>query len=110
VNKVRKPGRPDLYYVRPHEIQVLFAGDPQAELHATVEHVFAAGPGARLTLRLGRTSETIDADITREQLDEMALDAGDEVGLRLPVAAPATIVDPSATSPVTLKALPLQLP
>jgi sulfate/thiosulfate transport system ATP-binding protein len=92
VNKVRKPGRPDLYYVRPHEIQVVFAGDPQAELLARVEHIFAAGPVARLTLRLGRTSETIDADLTREQLEEMALDEGDEVGVRLPsavnVAAP----------------------
>ena len=103
VNKIRKPGRPDLYYVRPHEIQVLFAGDAQAELHAKVEHVFAAGPGARLTLRIGRTSETIDADITREQLDEMALDAGDEVGLRLPVTAPAAVIDTSASSPLLLK-------
>jgi sulfate transport system ATP-binding protein len=84
VNKVRKPGRADLFYVRPHEIQVVFAADPQAELHATIEHIFAAGPSARLILRPGRGAETIDADITREQLEEMALDEGDEVGIRLP--------------------------
>lgn len=84
VNKLRKPGRPDVFYVRPHEIQILFAGDVEAELTAQIEHVFAAGPIARLTLRLGKkSSETLDVDITREQFDEMGLDCGEEVGIRL---------------------------
>jgi sulfate transport system ATP-binding protein len=83
VNRVRKPGRPDLFYVRPHEVRVLFAGDSTAELHAKVEHLFAAGPSARLTLRVLDSKETLDADMTRQQLDEMGLSEGDEVGLRL---------------------------
>jgi sulfate transport system ATP-binding protein len=83
VNRVRKPGRPDLFYVRPHEVRVLFAGDSAAELHAKVEHLFAAGPSARLTLRVQDSKETLDADMTRQQLDEMGLSEGDEVGLRL---------------------------
>lgn len=93
VNKLTKPGRPDVFYVRPHEIQILFAGDARADITATVEHIFAAGPGARLTLRLGKSPETLDADITREQLAEMALEAGDEVGIHLNLSArkrPAT--------------------
>jgi sulfate transport system ATP-binding protein len=86
VNKLQRPGRPEVIYVRPHEIQVVFAADVTADLRATVEHIFAAGPGARLTLRLGKTRETLDADITREQLEEMGLDEGDEVGVLLPKA------------------------
>lgn len=83
VNRVRKPGRPDVFYVRPHEVRVLFAGDSTAELHAKVEHLFAAGPSARLTLRVLDSKETLDADMTRQQLDEMGLSEGDEVGLKL---------------------------
>jgi sulfate transport system ATP-binding protein len=83
VNRVRKPGRPDLFYVRPHEVRVLFAGDCNAEMHAKIEHLFAAGPSARLTLRLQDSKETLDADMTRQQVDEMGLSEGDEVGLQL---------------------------
>lgn len=83
VNKVRKPGRPELFYVRPHEVNILFAGDAKAELHAKIEHLFAAGPSARLTLRIQESRETLDADITRQQLEEMGLSEGDEVGLHL---------------------------
>jgi sulfate/thiosulfate transport system ATP-binding protein len=85
VNKLQRPGHREVIYVRPHEIQIVFAADPGSDLQATVEHIFAAGPGARLTLRVGRNRETLDADITREQLEEMGLDVGDEVGLRLPI-------------------------
>jgi len=83
VNKITKPGRHDVFYVRPHEIQIVFAGDPSAELTARIEHIFAAGPIARLTLRLGNSHETLDADITREQLEEMGFAEHDEVGIRL---------------------------
>jgi sulfate transport system ATP-binding protein len=83
VNRIQKPGRPDLFYVRPHEVRILFASDCNAEWTATIEHLFAAGPVARLTLRPIHSRETIDADITREQLEEMGLSEGDEVGLQL---------------------------
>ncbi len=89
VNKFRKPGRPDLYYVRPHEIEILFASDCQAQFHARIEHLFAAGPVARLTLRLPETRETLDADLSRQQLEAMGLAEGDEVGFRLSVASPS---------------------
>ena len=83
VNRVRKPGRPDVFYVRPHEVRVLFAGDCNAELHGRIEHIFAAGPSARLTLRLPDSRETVDVDMTRQQLEEMGLSEGEEVGLQL---------------------------
>lgn len=83
VNRVHRPGETDFLYVRPHEVRVVFAGDCSAHLIATVEHLFAAGPIARLTLRPVHSRETIDADISREQLEEMGLSTGDEVGLQL---------------------------
>jgi sulfate/thiosulfate transport system ATP-binding protein len=86
VNRIARPGRPETLYVRPHEIEIIFAGDVRADFIARIEHVFAAGPVARLTLRLGDTPETLDADITREQLEEMGFDEGDEVGVRLTIA------------------------
>jgi sulfate transport system ATP-binding protein len=82
VNRVRKPGMDCMFYVRPHEVNVLFASDGGAELHAKIEHLFAAGPVARLSLRVIESSETVEADMTRQQLDEMGLSEGDEVGLR----------------------------
>ncbi len=91
VNKIRKPGRPDLFYVRPHEVRVLFAGDRDADMSASVEHLFAAGPRARLTLRIHESRETMDVDITRSQLEEMGLSEGDEIGIQLSRAATRTV-------------------
>ncbi|MGB8166221.1 MAG: TOBE-like domain-containing protein [Chthoniobacteraceae bacterium] len=69
-------------YVRPHEIEVGFAADEGVEATAHVRHVFAAGPSARLHLRLA-SGQFLDAEISRAQLESMALDEGDEVGLRI---------------------------
>ncbi len=68
-------------YVRPHEVEVTFAAEDSVDAHARVRHLFAAGPVARLNLRLGDGS-FIDAEISRAQLEEMALGEGDEVGVR----------------------------
>lgn len=91
VNKIRKPGRPDLFYVRPHEVRVLFAGDQDADMSASIEHLFAAGPSARLTLRIHESKETMDVDITRSQLEEMGLSEGDEIGIKLSSATQNTV-------------------
>ena len=68
-------------YVRPHEVDVLFAPDQGTQTTARVNHVFAAGPTARLTLTLP-DGQIVDAEVPRSQLDAMALSEGDEVGLR----------------------------
>lgn len=93
VNKIRKPGRPDLFYVRPHEVRVLFAGDQDADMSASIEHLFAAGPSARLTLRIHESKETMDVDITRSQLEEMGLSEGDEIGIKLSSATKNTVTE-----------------
>ena len=68
-------------YVRPHEVEVVFAAEPGVETHAHVSHLFAAGPIARVHLRLA-DGQRVDAEIPRLQLATMALAEGDEVGLR----------------------------
>jgi sulfate transport system ATP-binding protein len=68
-------------YVRPHEVEVGFAADEGIQTTAKVSHLFAAGPIARLNLRLN-DGRFVDAEISRSQLETMALDEGDEVGLR----------------------------
>jgi sulfate transport system ATP-binding protein len=68
-------------YVRPHEIDVVFAGEEGTDATGRIRHLFAAGPIARLNLRLA-TGQFLDAEISRAQLESMALDTGDEVGLR----------------------------
>jgi len=68
-------------YVRPHEVDVVFAAEQGVQTQAHISHLFAAGPIARLNLRLP-DGQRVDAEIPRDQLDTMALTEGDEVGLR----------------------------
>jgi sulfate transport system ATP-binding protein len=68
-------------YVRPHEVEIGFVADEGIHTTARVSHLFAAGPIARLNLRLD-DGRFVDAEISRSQLETMALDEGDEVGLR----------------------------
>jgi sulfate/thiosulfate transport system ATP-binding protein len=68
-------------YVRPHEIDIVFANDVGVEATARIRHLFAAGPIARLNLRIA-DGQFVEAEISRAQLESMALDEGDEVGLR----------------------------
>jgi sulfate transport system ATP-binding protein len=81
VNKLHE-GR-DARYVRPHEIEVLFAAecDPATDRLARVQHLFSAGPVATLSVRL-EDGQFLDVELSRKQLDELALDVGDEIAVR----------------------------
>lgn len=68
-------------FVRPHEVEVVFAADAGVQVRARVLHLFAAGATARLNICLS-DGQLVDAEIPREQLEAMALAEGDEVGLR----------------------------
>lgn len=73
----------DARYVRPHEIEVLFAAecDPATDRLARVQHLFSAGPVATLSVRLD-DGQFLDVELSRKQLDELAIDVGDEIALR----------------------------
>lgn len=71
-------------YVRPHDIEILFAAeaDPATDKLARVHHLFSAGPVARLSLRLD-DGQFVDAELSRQQLEELGLSVGDPVAVRM---------------------------
>jgi sulfate transport system ATP-binding protein len=73
----------EVSYVRPHEIEVVFAAeyDPLTDRLARVLHLFSAGPIATLTLRL-EDGQFIDVELSRKQLEDLGLSVGDEVAVR----------------------------
>jgi sulfate transport system ATP-binding protein len=77
----------DTRYVRPHEIEVLFAAefDPSTDSLAQVHHLFSAGPVATLTAKL-HDGQFLDIELSRRQLAELSLSVGDEVAVRPLVA------------------------
>ncbi|MES2659605.1 MAG: sulfate ABC transporter ATP-binding protein [Verrucomicrobiota bacterium] len=70
-------------YVRPHEIEVVFAAeyDPTTDRMARIQHVFSAGPVATLSVRL-EDGQFADVELSRKQLEELGLSVGDEVAIR----------------------------
>ena len=76
-------------YIRPHEIEVCFAAehDPANGRLAKIQHLFSAGPVATLTVRL-EDGQFLDVELSRKQLDDLALDVGDEISLKLGPASP----------------------
>jgi sulfate transport system ATP-binding protein len=82
----------DNRYVRPHEIDLKFAAEDGVDLTGRVNHLFVAGPFARLSVvpESGPRRE-IEVWATREQVEEMALSHGDVVGLRFPDARRSTV-------------------
>jgi sulfate transport system ATP-binding protein len=84
VNKLATPGSATRY-IRPHEIEVKFAAefDPETDCLAEVQHLFSAGPVASLSVRTG-DGQFLEVEISRKQLDELALSEGDKVALGLP--------------------------
>ncbi len=87
VNKLAGPSG-GFRYVRPHEIEVVFAAeyDPATDSLGKVQHLFSAGPVATLTLRLN-DGQFLDVELSRKQLEELALSKGDEVAVRVSATA-----------------------
>ncbi|NQX02520.1 sulfate ABC transporter ATP-binding protein [bacterium] len=82
VNKLTDPSGVERY-VRPHEIEVVFAAeyDPTTDRMARIHHLLSAGPVATLSVRLD-DGKFVDIEISRKQLDELALSTGDEIAVR----------------------------
>ncbi len=85
VNAIKDSRNPEApIFVRPHDVSILFAAeaDPATDRLARVQHLFAAGPVAKLSLRL-EDGQFLDAELSRQQLDELGLDVGDPVAVRM---------------------------
>ena len=68
-------------YSRPYEVEVLREPE-QSSIAATVEHVAPRGPSVRVELRVTEGDNTIEADLTREELQALGIAAGDKVFVR----------------------------
>lgn len=70
-------------YVRPHEVEVLFAAeqDPLTDRIGRVQHLFSAGPIGTITVRL-EDGQFLDVELSRKQLDELGISVGDEIAVR----------------------------
>jgi sulfate transport system ATP-binding protein len=71
----------DRLYVRPHDVEILPAGE-RGGLAARVVHIFSAGSAGRVTLERLSNRELIEAEISRAELAELALRPGQEVSIR----------------------------
>jgi sulfate transport system ATP-binding protein len=71
-------------YVRPHDVEIVPAHTAVDAEPAVIRSIHAAGPVARLTcVRSSGSHEPIEAEISRQRLKELDLDAGDPVLLRM---------------------------
>jgi sulfate transport system ATP-binding protein len=80
---------PDGRYIRPHEIELRFAAEEGVDVTGRVSRLFVAGPFARVTVipEKGPRGE-LEIWAGREQVEEMALESGDVIGLRFAPARP----------------------
>jgi sulfate/thiosulfate transport system ATP-binding protein len=66
-------------FVRAHELDVLRTPDTRAHVRARVVQVNSAGPVVKVRLHAEDFGVTLTADVSREQLAALGLEAGDEV-------------------------------
>jgi sulfate transport system ATP-binding protein len=71
-----------LAYARPHEIEVFLETAGDDCIPVTVDHVVARGSFVRVELLTGGDDRTIEADLTRERLQELSLTKGQRVFVR----------------------------
>jgi sulfate transport system ATP-binding protein len=72
-------------YARPYEIEILLEEDGDDLIAAKVEHVVTRGSVIRVELATGEGGDdprTIEADLTRERVRDLALEKGQDVFIR----------------------------
>ncbi len=70
-------------YVRPHDVEIEAAGASEHEyaLQARVLHIFSAGNTGRVSLERVGTHEPFEAEVSRQTLRQLNLQAGDTVSV-----------------------------
>jgi len=66
-------------FVRPHDVEISRRRDPICLIPARVLAVASAGPVARIELERSEDQRRVDAELSHERFEELALRAGDEV-------------------------------
>ena len=66
-------------YVRPHELDIARRPGGDSAVAATVRYIHAVGPTVRMELERGDNGSSLDAELTRERFQELALKTGEQV-------------------------------
>jgi sulfate/thiosulfate transport system ATP-binding protein len=69
-------------YARPYEIEISLEPEGDDSIAATVEHVVTRGSVIRVELATSASERTIEADLTRERVKDLALEKGQGVYIR----------------------------
>jgi sulfate transport system ATP-binding protein len=70
-------------YVRPHDVEISRVSDSQFSIAATIVHVSAAGPIARIQMVRTDTGEPIEAELTREKYRGEKYEHGERVFIKV---------------------------
>lgn len=68
-------------YVRSHDIEVVRT-PAEAAVEAEVRHIQAVGPAVRVELLVRGTGKTVEAELSRDGADRLALGVGETVFAR----------------------------
>jgi sulfate/thiosulfate transport system ATP-binding protein len=66
-------------YTRPHELEISRHRNGAPTVEATVQHIHAVGPTVRVQLARRGGAGTIEAELTRDRYQELALKIGEDV-------------------------------
>jgi len=69
-------------FVRPHDLEIARHRNGAATIEATVEHIVTVGPTVRLELLRKDNGEPLDAELSREQYEELQLRTGEGVHVK----------------------------
>ncbi len=76
------PDQPAVGYVRPHDLELGRNFSDNSSVEAAIRHIHAVGPVVRIELERGDTFETLEAELTRDVFQQLALQVGEMVFVR----------------------------
>lgn len=68
-----------LAYVRPHDIDIQREPHSNAAFRVVISHIYVVGPVVRLELKREDESDIVEAELSRERFQELALQQGESV-------------------------------
>lgn len=77
------PDQPAVGYVRPHDLEIERSYSDNSSVEAVIRHIHSIGPIVRVELERGDTFETLDAELTRDVYQKLALKVGETVFVRV---------------------------
>jgi sulfate transport system ATP-binding protein len=69
-------------YVRSHDIEIDRSPQDSTALKAVIRHIQKLGPAVRITLLIEENGELIDAELTRDNFQNLGLQQGESVFVR----------------------------